>query len=90
MNEYEAARLKLDILKETRVLLKKDVFIKKQDSKMTSARRRMRRNQIKTIKKKQIAISRTRNNQGPYSNQNTMGYSVDIHLETRKDKEANA
>lgn len=80
----------MEILKETRELIKVDIFKKKQESKMASARRKMRRKQIKDIRRKQRVNTRTRNNAGPYCDQNTQAYSVDIRLETRKDQEANA
>ena len=57
---------------------------------MITARRKMKRNQIKSIRKKQRIEKRSRNNQGPYDNsENSMAYHVDIKLETMKDKKLN-
>lgn len=90
-NEYESTNQKLDILKETKVLLKKDIFIKKQECKMITARRKMEKNKIKVIRRKQKLQKKSRNISGPHDNSLPVGgtYQVDMHLESQKDRQVN-
>lgn len=50
---FETNSQKLEILKDAKILLKKEMFIKKQEAKMLSTRRKMKKNQITTMKKLQ-------------------------------------
>ena len=51
-NLYDINSQKLEILNETKIVLKKDIFIKKQESKMLTTRRKIRRNHINSIRQK--------------------------------------
>jgi hypothetical protein len=90
-NEFDSTTQKLDILKDTKVLLKKDIFIKKQDSKMVTARRRMEKNKIRAIRRKQKAQKKSRNAPGPHDSSQFKGgtYHIDMNLESQKDRQVN-
>lgn len=92
-NLFDTHSQKLQILKDTKNLLKRDIFVKKQESKMLNTGRKLRRNHIKTIRRKQRQKTKSRN-AGQFDNNaiqgnnfaGSMNHQIDYSLEYQKDK----
>lgn len=84
-NLYDMTKQKLDIMVDTKAILKKDIFIKKQDSKMLSTRRLIKRKQIRNLKTKQNDKPLNENPNTPEAT----NQEIDYQMEYEKDRLAN-